>query len=50
VLPVSKTEQVESELRKLSQAELREMREWLNEDSIQRSKRGPLEKPRGYMS
>jgi hypothetical protein len=39
VLPVSKTEQVESELRKLSQAELREMREWLDEDSIQRSER-----------
>ena len=39
MLAVSKIEQVESELSKLSQAELREIREWLDEDSIQRSKR-----------
>jgi translation initiation factor 2 gamma subunit (eIF-2gamma) len=38
VLVVSKVEQVESELRKLSQAELRQIREWLDdiiEDELQ---------------
>jgi mRNA-degrading endonuclease RelE of RelBE toxin-antitoxin system len=52
VLAVSKVEQMESELRKLSQAELRQIREWLDdfiedeleftaefENSIQRSER-----------
>jgi hypothetical protein len=52
VLAVSKVEQMESELRKLSQVELRQIREWLDdfiedeleftpefEDSIQRSER-----------
>ena len=52
VLAVSKVEQMESELRKLSQAELRQIREWLDdfiedeleftpefEASIQRSER-----------
>ena len=51
-LLMSKVEQMESELRKLSQAELRQIREWLDdfiedeleftpefEDSIQRSER-----------
>ena len=52
MLGVSKVEQLESELRKLSQAELRQIREWLDdfiedkleftpefENSIQRSER-----------
>jgi hypothetical protein len=52
VLAVSKVEQMESELRKLSQAELRQIREWLDdfiedeleftaefENSIQQSER-----------
>ena len=30
-LPMSKVERVESELRKLSQAELRQIREWLDD-------------------